>query len=484
MAFWEIIFIHILLNFLISLSSGTPSFSRMPEEKSALTGGDVTFHCTVDGLEDRHVVQWKRGGTIITNNSEVLTDPDKIRVITDPSMGLYNLQISNVKQSDDLDYKCVVYDQNDNTEVLESNPVRLEVHTVPDQKYPDCDPLEEPLFVEGDELTILCKSQRANPPVLLQWYKGGENIQGASLNDEPAGYRTLSYTFTINYKDDGAIFQCKMTTSAIESFEKSCSLGPLVIVYKPRVQLSLPEEPIQDGMQIQLDCDDDAKPEAFQYEWYSSIPLSDDQMTLVRNRRVMLLTVSASLNGTTISCNATNIYGSGMSNTVTLFVQPKQDTSTEDTGSDDKTKLTPSTDINKVKPGEPGMGSVSSPSPGLSSRLLLLIIGILSLMLIVLLLVLIFYTCRSYQTNGNHSIIYGAPSSVCNGTNIDRAWDQTSVYFEPRDQISVHEAPTWIRTPKPPQWRRNVAVQVPFQEDPPYAEIEQDWDDGVYTLQI
>lgn len=471
--------------------TSTPSFKQEPEQRSALAKGDVTFDCVVrDLVPNRHFVQWFRGQSAITNNSEVLivsSNPDsrRISVIADPSEGQYNLFISNVQQSDDLTYICKVHDIIRDVPVLESNGVRLEVHTVPAEHYPQCNPLEKPEFDEGSNITIFCTSERSNPPVLLQWYQGGRVIEGAKLDDSDPGFRSLRYVIKTDYTHNNAIFQCKMTTSAIASLERSCSLGPLRVLYKPRVGLLLPEGDIEDGQQIQLECRSDAVPDPFGYRWSSTVPLRDHEKDTLRNGKVLLLTVSVRLNGTKIWCNASNIQGSGMSNKVTLHVHPKGQTTTEDSTTDQKgDKFKPTRKLSPEPVGPDDPGSVSAPEPGLSSRLLLLIIGILSLMLIILLLVLIFYTCRSYQTNGNHSIIYGAPSSICNGTNIDRAWDQSSVYFEPRDQISVGEAPTWLRTPKPPQWRRNVAVQVPFVEDPPYAEIEQDWDDGVYTLQI
>ncbi|XP_071849008.1 kin of IRRE-like protein 1 [Apostichopus japonicus] len=482
--------IFLFLQAFVCVVVSTPSFSQMPEQRSALAEGDVTFYCVVRDLERHHVVQWLRGMSAITRNAAVLIPPSnpdsrRISVIADPSVGQYNLQISNVQQSDDLTYICSVYNSTDNTQILSSGGVRLEVHTIPDQRYPQCTPLDKPEYEEGSNITISCTSRRSNPPVLLQWYQGGTVIEGAKLDDSDPGFRSLRYVIKTKHTDDRSIYQCKMTTSAIESLERSCSLGPLNVVYKPRVGLLLPEGDVEDGQQIQLNCQAEAKPEPFGYRWTSSIPFQGDEIEYLKNSKTILLTASARLNGTQISCVATNIQGSGSSNKVRLYIQPKGHTTTEDSITDRKGDKFDPAEKDPSKPLGPEVpGSVVAPAPGLSSRLLLLIIGILSLMLIVLLLVLIFYTCRSYQSNGNHSIIYGTPSSICNGANIDRAWDQNSVYFEPRDQLSVGEAPTWLRSPKQPQWRRNVAVQVPFVEDPPYAEIEQDWDDGVYTLQI
>ena len=98
----------------------------------------------------------------------------------------------------------------------------------------------------------------------------------------------------------------------------------------------------------------------------------------------------------------------------------------------------------------------------------------------VVLVVLVVITCRCRPQSPKTvsqmpQMIYGqyGPSSV-------QGWEQGSIYFEPKDRISVRDMPSWQR---PAPWHRSVAVQVPWIEEPPYEEIGQNWDEGM-TLEI
>lgn len=471
-----------LLTFVVCCSNAAVlEFASQPVQRTALAGADVTLSCIVNNLETgRHAVLWYRSEVLITNNSRVVHPVSgRISVSADPTIGQYNLHISDVEPSDDHLYRCTVCDEN-GAVVLESDQIRLEVESTPSEEYPRCSPLEKGNFVEGENVTITCKSERANPPVALQWYQGGKRMEN-TLTDSK-GFRTATQTFQVVSSHDKAVFQCKMTTPAIAKYEKSCTVGPLSVFYKPVVSLVSDRTVYPDGSTVRLDCQASANPEPYDYQWDAPESLLAGNVVFSQNRRTLLFRASEDLNGSKVSCNATNRYGYGISAVVSLIVTSKNN-SIIDNGQELPKDPTIRDKTEKDRSILPESGASASP-PKLNNFLLLLIIGILCALIISLSLVLIWTVRRNHQRSTNTSrVVYNGPFAVCNGNNIERAWDHNSIYYEPQDQVSVVYDPMWQSPPDLPR-QRNVAVQVPFREDPHYAQIECDWDDDHGTLEL
>ena len=201
-------------------------------------------------------------------------------------------------------------------------------------------------------------------------------------------------------------------------------------------------------------------------------------------------------------CNATNSQGSGHARYV-LLVSDQQSLSQTVTSNPDVLA------DGGTKPPK----SASSDNSGyfdLKPEVLAVIAGTIALIILVLIL-LILVTCRcTLQQNKSspppppHPVIYGGPELF---------YDQGSVYFEPKDRISVRDMPTLMR---PAPWHRTVGVQVPHmeEEDSTYegdrtrlgwrnggikninertfnfhshlerTKFWQDWDEGTMELQI
>ena len=190
-------------------------------------------------------------------------------------------------------------------------------------------------------------------------------------------------------------------------------------------------------------------------------------------------------NGTLITCNVSNAIGS-LSSSLVMIVQPVSlQTTTPKSNVSTVVTIRPktSTDIPEYKPD---VGSSASETVPLSPEILAIIIGIIGLLILIVLVITLGYLCRCFPVQhkgSDDNSVYGSTFGPNYGPNERPIWDQTSIYFEPKDHL--RELNTWQRTNRP-VWQRNVSVQVPHveEEDPPYQEIGQDWDDGTYTMQI
>ena len=467
--------LYLLTLITVSQSQSEPSFISQPIERTVLEGDDVTFYCIIDNLLPSHDVSWYRGGIRISTG--VTVDPsltqvvDRFSIEGNEDQGEYNLKITEVALADDIDYYCKVTASSGFN--LESDHARLEVHHVPPNKYPGCFPLSKESFVAGETITLTCQSERGNPPVMLKWLRKEQHLS-AHLDDSQNGYRSLDYEFTIGPENHGDIFQCKMESSAANTYiRRSCSLGPLNVLFPPaKPILETTPKIIAADQEIELSCKTDANPTPL-YTWSFSNNFDQRRITYTENGQSILFTTELSDNGTAITCNATNEYGTNQSKTLLNF-NPTQTKPVY--GTTPSQTLKPNDD-NSDQPHKPQTDT--SNNVVLKPEILAIVASTLTLILLVL-IILIVITCRCRPQNPKTvnqmpQMIYGqyGPTSV-------QGWEQGSIYFEPRDRISVRDMPTWQR---PTPWHRNVAVQVPWVEEPPYEEIGQNWDEGM-TLEI
>ncbi len=445
-------------------------FLNAPEDTETLNGQDVTFHCTVLHLERTHFVLWYRGNMPLTNGSHVLREPHRYVVKGNPPLGQYDLEIRDVSLSDDANYFCVVHQAGREFPVLSSDPARLEILSIPDEKYPTCKPLEKATYKVGERIRLTCKSERGNPPVMLTWNRANRAIHSKVTQDDTViGYRHLHYDTTITAADHDATFQCKMTTTAAKvTIQRSCSLGPLDVLYKPQVSVQASPKTAVAEETVSLFCDVSANPAPRQYKWSFSKPIDPNQLTYSRNNQQLEIAAAVANNKTTITCNATNSEGSALAHFTLIVMDPNSVDSTSN----------PTLLLNGAT--KPPKAASPDDTFDLKPEVLAVIAGTLALIVLVLIL-LILVTCRcTLQQNKSspppppHPVIYGAPELF---------YDQGSVYFEPKDRISIRDMPTLMR---PAPWHRTVGVQVPYveDEDSTYEEIGQDWDEGTVELRI
>ena len=473
--------LHLLLVCAITYTSAQSlGFLKPPEDTTSLTGTDVTMFCTVMNLQPSQSVLWYKGNIPLTNGSNVLSespsDRSRFFVLANSARGEYNLVIRAVSLSDDARYECVVHQQG--RPVLSSDPARLEVHKIPDQSFPRCIPLEKASYRVGEKIRLTCISERGNPPVSLSWNHGNRAIHTKVTQDDTViGYRHLHYDLTVTQSDHGATYQCKMTTSAASStFQRSCSLGPLQVDYKPQVSVQISPHNVVAEHMVSLFCDAPANPTANKFKWTFSRPIDESRKTYSRNNQQLDIRATLADNQTSVTCNATNGVGSTQGHVTLHVIDPTTLPPSKPTSNPEQNNASGRTPIPKGKSSDHSDGTVFDLKP----EVLAVIAGTLALIVLVLVL-LVLVTCRcTLQQNKTsspppppHPVIYGAPELY---------YDQGSVYFEPKDRISIRDMPTLMR---PSPWHRTVGTQVPYmEEEETYEEIGQDWDEGTVEMRI
>ncbi|XP_072163564.1 kin of IRRE-like protein 1 [Diadema setosum] len=487
---WAAMFrqVALLLQLVTATLCSTITFIQEPQRFAVLEGRSATMACTVSNLQPYHVVLWYRSGILLSNGTVIVghqLDPSRYAIMVNANSGQYNLHISAVSPSDDHSYRCVVnsLDHGEVREVLRSEAARLEVYNLPANTYPECLPLAKPNFTEGESATISCKSERANPPVILTWKRGIKTISQVDYDDTETGFRSLRHTFVADSSLNGAFFECHLSSAADSDYVPLCSLGPLNVIYKPRVELERQTELVYPDEEVTFQCNAEANPRG-QYEWIISPQIPEERTRFESDKRHLIITAHKSDNGTTITCNVSNTVGS-TSASVLMTVLPERVETTENPRVTILTSPTsrPKTSTD-IPPYQPGMGTGENVT--LNPEILAIIIGIIGLLILIVLVITLGYLCRCFpvQHKGTYDgSVYGSTFGPNYGPNERPIWDQTSIYFEPKDHLK--ELSTWQRTNRP-VWQRNVSVQVPHveEEDPPYQEIGQDWDDGTYTMQI
>ena len=332
---------------------------------------------------------------------------------------------------------------------------------------------------------IQCKSERANPPVTLKMMRNGKTISQVMINDTIPGFRILQHSFEVDSSLNDAIFECHSSSDADSTYAPSCEYNRLNVLYRPRVVLERDPNAVHPGEAITFQCNIDSNPAHSSIMWKRVPEIDAERVRFSRDHKQMTIIPRESDNNTAITCNATNSLGS-LSSSVNLMLLPvPQVATTPKSNVSTIVTLRPktSTDITAYKPD---VGSSASETVPLSPEILAIIIGIIGLLILIVLVITLGYLCRCFpvQHKGTYDgSVYGSTFGPNYGPTDRPIWDQTSIYFEPKDHLK--ELNTWQRTHRP-VWQRNVSVQVPHvdDEEPPYQEIGQDWDDGTYTMQI
>ncbi|XP_030847636.1 kin of IRRE-like protein 2 [Strongylocentrotus purpuratus] len=483
----------IMLHLALGALCQTAQFTVQPRPVAVLEGRAATMDCSISNLNARHVVLWYRGGILLSNGTAIVghqLNATRYSIMVNTNSGQYNLHIRSVSKSDDHSYLCAVQSISAAgvaVEVLRSRSARLEIYHLPDRKrFPLCEPLTKLNYTEGEFVTILCKSERANPPVTLKWTRNGILISQVEIDDTvTTGYRTLRHRFQADASLNGASFECHASSEADDTYAEHCVLDGLNILYKPRVSLDKINEAVHADEEFVFQCIADANPEPSHYFWKRSPEIPAERVKFSQDKTQMMINPRDIDNGTLITCNVSNAIGS-LSSSLLMIVQPViVETTTPKSNDSTVVTIRPKTSTD-IPPYKPDVGSSASETVPLSPEILAIIIGIIGLLILIVLVITLGYLCRCFpvQHKGSYdNSVYGSTFGPNYGPNERPIWDQTSIYFEPKDHL--RELNTWQRTHRP-VWQRNVSVQVPHveEEDPPYQEIGQDWDDGTYTMQI
>ncbi|XP_071945824.1 kin of IRRE-like protein 1 [Antedon mediterranea] len=392
--------LQILLTILmmsVNCAQNTVTFIKEPSDKTALKGKDASFSCIVDNLSTGNVVRWVQWGAVVISENEIVVHGFALHFQIDANRnkGEYNLTIKSVTLTDDAQYNCNVYANEVAQEpIISSQAVRLTVNYLPESTYPKClETMGDGIYNEGDDVELCCESERASPPVTLQWTRNGQVIrQNIRIDDSENGKRKMIYKFKATSEYNGMRFTCMLTSSADPHYKRNCTSGPIAVTYKPQVLIPSYENAISPGQEILFFCKSTANPAATKFRWELE-PAIDSNRLVVKldNQTLQILNTKSKDNGTRISCYATNSIGTGHAQLI-LIVDPNPTTT--------PTGVIETTNLAAPIPPETSTGDENA----LTSAIILCIATIACIMVILLLTIpiLLVYCNKKKEKNVNY----------------------------------------------------------------------------------
>ncbi|XP_033121070.1 cell adhesion molecule 2-like isoform X2 [Anneissia japonica] len=320
----------IILMVSLRTAESTASFLKEPSDVIALRGKDATFTCTIENLEPGYIVQWIQSVRVVLSqngNVSVNVHPMHFQIDANRDRGEYNLTIKSVTSTDDNQYSCAVFENEDSLEpIISSRDVRLTVNFLPSEAYPECSETQgNGIYNEGDYIELCCESERASPPVTLQWTTNDKVIglrQDIRIDDSENGIHKIIYKFNATAAHNGMSFSCILATSADSTYRRSCSTGPIEVRYKPQVLISNYEKAVAPGQEILFFCNSTANPVATSFRWELEPAIDADRLHLnLDNQTMQMLNTKPKDNGTNIKCFASNTIGDGHAQLI-LLVHP------------------------------------------------------------------------------------------------------------------------------------------------------------------
>ncbi|XP_077985300.1 obscurin-like [Glandiceps talaboti] len=137
--------------FLTVYDAATQNFSVLPVDVNMVIGNPAVLQCSVTHKEGN--VIWSKDGVDLSLNRDVF-NTNRYSVIGDPSIGEYNLQLTNINNNDNGGYECRVTAA-DNSPEIRAPTVTLTVE--PPQSFAE-EPVDT-IVVEGDTALLNCSIQ-------------------------------------------------------------------------------------------------------------------------------------------------------------------------------------------------------------------------------------------------------------------------------------------------------------------------------------
>ena len=202
----------------------------------------LSILCYVRNIKKNHMVaitrhdkagnikslSWGKGGVLGDVDDRIF-----LAVRRDQTDGseVYLLSIKDVVTEDAGKYSCqVLYNEPGNFTEVAVGTVEVEVYHFPSSDiYPICSPKH--LRVKaGDRITLNCASRSGFPTVDMSWSRtdGRPIPDSIRLAENDMVFSNLSFVVSAN--DQGAIFECKITSNIFPDINKqSCHAGPLIV---------------------------------------------------------------------------------------------------------------------------------------------------------------------------------------------------------------------------------------------------------------
>ncbi|XP_035687709.1 kin of IRRE-like protein 1 [Branchiostoma floridae] len=301
----------------ICLSADAARYRVAPKSTAVLQGQRVTLQCAIDNLSSRAVVSWMGPPDfqIIANGDVVNPDYPRYRITGDHSRGVYNLQISDTKLSDQGNYRCSTFG-------LKPAQATLTV-VVPLPRPPSISGGQTPV-ISSQRLILTCTCTGGHPPPQVTWYNGSREVDPAYVSTETSGTRIVQ-TLTVEAVskwDNGANLSCTSDQRFPNLVKPKTSFRILRIHYPPTVNVPKSSIHVKEGMPTNLTCAVDSNPQAM-ITWEKlghPFPIRGDERFLRSRKPTLNLPKVTRYDGGTYQCTADNGVAPSGRGTITLSV--------------------------------------------------------------------------------------------------------------------------------------------------------------------
>ncbi|XP_038046200.1 neogenin-like [Patiria miniata] len=241
-------------------------FIRVPQNHTALVGGNVTFTCEIE--TEAGTIRWVKGHNRPLD--QMITDQADQYEILQPSVGVSQLRILGVGFEDEGGYRCHAGHTFKSPDLIYAEVV-LGVQSDP---YPECSFQDVISIISGQTLTLRCIVTQAKPAPRLTW-----RIQEHSVL--PETYTKLSedgYSWNVNTsvrfvpapRDDGKRVTFSLASPAWNGSREV--MATLNVSYVPIVTVSPDPVTINKGEDGTITCSAQANPDHMGYTWTLRCP--------------------------------------------------------------------------------------------------------------------------------------------------------------------------------------------------------------------
>lgn len=269
-------------------------FTEEPNDILVDQGSRFHLNCVIDRVLANQEVVWRKNNITISIGADVMGDSlivdlRRYRVIQDFAQGSFQLNIFNISRMDDGEYQCMVYNKTGKhlqDVAAQSRTATVTVYYTPVKKYPYCPFREASRELKVGENIPACISEKGRPPVMLE-------LQGAydDLPTTETDYSTVPgfavLTMNVSEADEGRTYTCRARSSDFPFYTSTCNVGPLRVVYPPRVAIRPIKAVLSTGDEAIFVCEIVAHPQPTSIEWSFIPPMDISRYRLYDDNRTL-----------------------------------------------------------------------------------------------------------------------------------------------------------------------------------------------------
>ncbi|XP_072030245.1 uncharacterized protein [Amphiura filiformis] len=204
-------------------------------------GGILTIQCQVWDIQDAFNIHMYRVSNErteqIINGEEIVRSTERLnmflatRTFSDGS-AVYFVTITDVTKNEQGEYLCKFFDIT-KFAVTAEDSINVEIYSLPSNGYPICSSVpNQPVALNiGDRLMLKCTSEKGVPGIQIKWLNA-KSAEYLTSTETIQDHLVYSEVFTdINESLQGALFNCEITSEGFPDWKRSCTIGPIRIIY-------------------------------------------------------------------------------------------------------------------------------------------------------------------------------------------------------------------------------------------------------------